>query len=626
MADETHCVPPLRPWKAELERENCHASTHLPPGPRPPCHGSLRLQHWVEALKQQWSGDHELLVFDGDHKRDRDRKVRAYVQTEADEWKPETYQKESATEVLNAWNPSEPRDAWEQASVDEAGTWEDEDDPFEGSFADEDEEEAFHLAETQLNEAPASERNARRTVAQARAIMHDVKNSRGGYYRQGASKKRSEAGESKGKGQGKDRDSRRQAYGQLSNLSTSQTGTGLHKPMSSSVRPRLKCGSRDHEPSKCPKNQEHRSYMAHAMNFTAWCLDSDEMQNKTAEAFGCESRARGNVLLDCGETGTVGSVESIIDHSQEACEADPDWVSVDTNDWPVYKFGDAKRKQALSKVRVKEQPGGHVAHLHLHAQETLLSAKSLSTRRAANNIETGQAVFRNLEPETVVQLERSPTGHLWMDLFEQMPVVSDNPLLLPGSHSLEQRLVGCRKIRKSKCGLTVPIPIAHFLSDRRMRLTILTRRQGDDRKFSLGNPYHRSHSSISRHLSLRRLKMASARIIPMARDEEMEQLEQLGWEPVANVTYTLLEKKSIRHELQEKTTKSEMNDNSNVCADLSQKNKTELRDVCKMLSIPLSGQETTPQLKKFATHVEQSLGTSQKVTSSPEEEMTYFAK
>ena len=112
----------------------------------------------------------------------------------------------------------------------------------------------------------------------------------------------------------------------------------------------------------------------------------------------------------------------------------------------------------------------------------------------------------------------------------------------------------------------------------------------------------------------------------------------------------------------------------NVCAGLSQKNKTELRDLRKTLSIPLSGHETkpqltrkikevqaereklrqatvdfgrhrgktyecvcvhdkqhcewvltvveeganaSPQLKRFVTHVGQSLGTSHKVTSSP---------
>ena len=86
------------------------------------------------------------------------------------------------------------------------------------------------------------------------------------------------------------------------------------------------------------------------------------------------------------------------------------------------------------------------------------------------------------------------------------------------------------------------------------------------------------------------------RVAHMSRDEVMERLEQLGWEPGANVAYMLLEKKSILHELEENVTKSQMNDNPNVCAGLSQKNKTELRDVCKAFGIPLSGHETKPQL------------------------------
>ena len=122
----------------------------------------------MEALEQQWP-DQELI-----------RKMRAYVQGETDEWEPEMRLDERATE--SAWNANESRDAWEQASWDEVCSREAEDDQFEGSFADEDEEEAFHLACTQLNEAFASERNARRTVAQARAIMHDIKCSRGGCY------------------------------------------------------------------------------------------------------------------------------------------------------------------------------------------------------------------------------------------------------------------------------------------------------------------------------------------------------------------------------------------------------------------------------------------------------------
>ena len=369
----------------------------------------------MEALKQQWSAD-ELLVYDGDRKRDRDRNMRAYVEEGTDEWEPEMHLNETATE--SAWNANESRD--------EAGSWEVEDNQFEGSFADEDEEEAFNLAGTQLNEALASKRNARRTVAQTRAIMHDIKSSRGGYYLQGANKKGSGAGKGISKGQGKNRNSRGRAPGQSSNAPTSQAGTRLHKPMPPSVRLCLKCGSRDHESGKCPENQDHRRYMAHARNFAAWCLGSDESNSHsfTAEASGCENRARGRVLLDCGATDTVGSVgaiEAIIDISQEAFGADHDWVSVDTNDRPVYNFGDAKRKQALSKVKVKVQPGGHVAHVHVHAQETegvpvLWSAKSLTALGAVINFETGHAIIRNLETETVVQLERTLTGHLWIFL------------------------------------------------------------------------------------------------------------------------------------------------------------------------------------------------------------------
>ena len=122
------------------------------------------------------------------------------------------------------------------------------------------------------------------------------------------------------------------------------------------ARPCLKCGSRDHESCKCPKNQEHRSCMAHGMNFTASCLGVDEMNSNgvTAEVFSCENLACGRVLLDCGATDTVGSVEAseaTIDKSQKAFGKDHDWVSVDPNDRPVYKFGGAKREQALSKVK-----------------------------------------------------------------------------------------------------------------------------------------------------------------------------------------------------------------------------------------------------------------------------------
>ena len=55
----------------------------------------------VEALKQQWP-DHELLVYDRDRKRDRDRKMRAYVRGATDEWELEMHPNETATESAQA--------------------------------------------------------------------------------------------------------------------------------------------------------------------------------------------------------------------------------------------------------------------------------------------------------------------------------------------------------------------------------------------------------------------------------------------------------------------------------------------------------------------------------------------
>ena len=43
-------------------------------------------------------------------------------QGETDEWEREMHLNETATE--SAWNANEPRDVWEQASWDEAGSWE----------------------------------------------------------------------------------------------------------------------------------------------------------------------------------------------------------------------------------------------------------------------------------------------------------------------------------------------------------------------------------------------------------------------------------------------------------------------------------------------------------------------
>ena len=100
----------------------------------------------------------------------------------------------SETTRGSVWDAGELSGACETTSWDEAGAGDTEDDTFDESFAG-DEEEACNLAGTQLNDVLAAERSARRTVAQARVMMHDIKSNWG---LQGKGKKGVEAGQGKG--------------------------------------------------------------------------------------------------------------------------------------------------------------------------------------------------------------------------------------------------------------------------------------------------------------------------------------------------------------------------------------------------------------------------------------------
>ena len=114
---------------------------------------------------------------------------------------------------------------------------------------------------------------------------------------------------------------------------------------------------------------------------------------------------------------------------------DEECVSVDTTDRPTYKFGDANKQPVLSQVAVHVKPGGEKSgNLQVHAHEAkgvpgLLSTKSLASLGAIVNFTTGQAVMQNLNSQKVVQLERSDNGtdHLWFNLFDEMPTVSNDP-------------------------------------------------------------------------------------------------------------------------------------------------------------------------------------------------------
>ena len=111
--------------------------------------GWLGRSRIVEALKQQWP-DHEL---HGDRQRDHGRKYEPMRKQKSTSVSRRCFRMKQQQRASESWGVSEPT-SWEGA----AGA---EDAMFDGSFADEDEEEVFNVAGAPLNEALAAERSAK---------------------------------------------------------------------------------------------------------------------------------------------------------------------------------------------------------------------------------------------------------------------------------------------------------------------------------------------------------------------------------------------------------------------------------------------------------------------------------
>ena len=151
-----------------------------------------------------------------------------------------------------------------------------------------------------------------------------------------------------------------------------------------------------------------------------------------------EMQKRGKGLLDCGATDSVGGYQSVEDLMGVATEECGDGaVRLDLKDQPIYRFGNGGEMQCLSKAYIQVRPLGCLSQMDIHALPTpnvpvLISRKSLKALQATVNFANGRAVFGAIDKERVVQLEESPGGHLWMDLFKPMPVVGQTPAALFG--------------------------------------------------------------------------------------------------------------------------------------------------------------------------------------------------
>ena len=143
-------------------------------------------------------------------------------------------------------------------------------------------------------------------------------------------------------------------------------------------------------------------------------------QLTTPEAVDC-----GKAIIDCGATKSLGSVyalEKVMQLSSNGIDR------VDTQDRPVFGFGNSSEDRCVSTLHLNLLAGGRQGQLKVHALDKgtapiLFSVSSLKALGAVVDFGESTMVLRNVDPNRLMYLEQSRTGHLLLpltgDLLEQ---------------------------------------------------------------------------------------------------------------------------------------------------------------------------------------------------------------
>lgn len=96
---------------------------------------------------------------------------------------------------------------------------------------------------------------------------------------------------------------------------------------------------------------------------------------------------------------------------------------VDSEQRPVFGFGNSSSDRCLSTAWLKVQAGGKEGELKVHTLDRgqspiLFSIEALRSLGAVIDFQEDLVCFRNLDPNRVVELERSCTGHQLLPLTD----------------------------------------------------------------------------------------------------------------------------------------------------------------------------------------------------------------
>ena len=199
----------------------------------------------------------------------------------------------------------------------------------------------------------------------------------------------------------------------------------------------LRCGG-EHRTSNCPKPSSNPSTTSmaaeHAAPFVCYAEEQlralqaghvvmmDENEHGLAASAApttAQVVEQGKAVLDGGATRTLGSVHALekIMELNQARNGTTGLASLNLEDRPTFGFGNSTTNQCVSTAAMKIQADGRGGHLHVHALDNgespvLFSVASLRSLGAIIvDFAEDLVVFRQLNDQKVIQLERSSTGH-----------------------------------------------------------------------------------------------------------------------------------------------------------------------------------------------------------------------
>ena len=293
--------------------------------------------------------------------------------------------------------------------------WQEEDESFLSEVSDS-AVAYFQQAKQDEQQAWAQIQQGRQTLREARARQHEVRMGRKFFH-----------GESrKGKGFSK-------GYGQSRGAGSAQSG------------PCLRCG-KSHDTKMCPQKkdddtknfeaeaEEHSEFVfsvsedARTSSTSAFCwtnleeamgIDRQEGQGLSTQ----EVVKQGFGVLDGGATKTMGSMHAL-EQIQRACKetGQPGVTRVDTDERPVFGFGNSQRDQCASTCYLKMPTGSNMS-LKIHALDrgsapVLVSVDTLRRMGAIIDFRNDEAVFTTINSRRLVSLARSSAGHQLIPLTE----------------------------------------------------------------------------------------------------------------------------------------------------------------------------------------------------------------